>query len=136
MPKYNPGDVEWTKLLQLCSDDLRQISCRDFLSQLKLTVDLDAACQAKVKRFPADKATTLSLEELVTKEREKFGTEARAYIVSLLEALLEDIHFTADIIHGMGCIDPHVLLSLPLEQATSFASTLCMIAFTIVVGWT
>ena len=136
MPKYNPGDVEWTKLLQLCSDDLRQISCRDFLSQLKLTVDLDAACQAKVKRFPADKATTLSLEELVTKEREKFGTEARAYIVSLLEALLEDIHFTADIIHGMGCTDPHLMLSLPLEQATSFASTLCMIAFTIVVGWT
>ena len=135
LPKCIPGDVEWTKLLQLCPDDLRQLSCRNFLNRLKLTVDLDAACQAKVKRFPADKSSTLSLEEFVTKERERFGTEARAYIVSLLEALLQDIHFTADIIHGMGCFDPRVLLSLPLEQAT-FASTLCLIAFTFVVGWT
>ena len=71
-----------------------------------------------MKRFPADRTTTLSLEVPVTKEREKFGTEARANIVSLLETLLEDKHFTADIIHGMGCFDPHVLLSWPLEQAT------------------
>ena len=118
LPKYIPGDVEWTKLLQLCPDDLRQLSCRDFLNRLKFTVDLDAACQAKVIRSPSDKAPTASLEEMVAKEKEKFGTEARGYIVSLLETLLEDIHFTADIVHGMGCFDPHVLLSLPLEQAT------------------
>ena len=105
-------------MLQLCPDDLRQLSCRDFLSRLKLDVDLDAACLAKLKRFPADKSSTLSLEELAAKEKERFGMEARAYIVSLLVTLLEDIHFTADIVHGMGCFDPHVLLSLPLEQAT------------------
>ena len=118
LPKYVPGDVEWTKLLQLCPGDLRQLSCRDFLNRLKLDVDLDAACLAKVKRFPADKSSTSSLEELAAKERENFAIEARGYIVSLLEALLEDTHFTADIVHGMGCFDPHVLLSLPLEQAT------------------
>ena len=118
LPKCVPGDVEWTKLLQLCPDDLRQLSCRDFLNRLKLDVDLDAACLVKVKRFPADNASTSSLEELAAKERKNFGVEARGYIVSLLDALLENIHFTADIVHGMGCFDPHVLLFLPLEQAT------------------
>ena len=105
-------------MLQLCPDDLRQLSCRDFLNRLKLDIDLDTACLAKVKRFTADKSSISSLEELAAKERENFGIEAREYIVSLLEALLEDIYFTADIVHGMGCFDPHVLLSLPLEQAT------------------
>ena len=117
LPKCVPGDVEWTKLLQLCPDDLRQLSCRDFLNRLKLDVDLDAACLVKVKRFPADNASTSSLEGLAAKERENFGVEARGYIVSLLDALLENIHFTADIVHGMGCFDPHVLLSLLLERA-------------------
>ena len=60
-------------------------------------------------------------DELVTKEKETFGTEARTYIVTLLGSLLRDIHFTANIVHGMGCSDPHVLLTLPLEQV-SFCS--------------
>ena len=40
------------------------------------------------------------------------------YIVYLLESLLRNVHFTANIVHGMGCFDPHVLLSLPLNQVT------------------
>ena len=42
--------------------------------------------------------------------------KARDYIVSLLESLLQDIHFNADLVHGMACFDPYVLLSLALDQ--------------------
>ena len=59
-----------------------------------------------------------NLEELVAAEKEGFLVKARTYVVSLLETMLRDIHFTADIIHGMGCFDPHLLLSLPLDQVT------------------
>ena len=52
------------------------------------------------------------------KEKENFGTEARGYVNTLLDFLLRDIHLTAYNVHGMGCSDPHVLLTLPLEQAT------------------
>ena len=38
--------------------------------------------------------------------------------MSLLESLLHNVHFTANIVHGMGCFDPHVLLSLPLDQVS------------------
>ena len=104
--------------MQLCPDDLRLLSCRDFLNRLKLTCDLDQACQAKLERSRGESPAPANQDELVTKERETFGTEARTYIVSLLGSLLRDIHFSANIVHGMGSFDPHVLLTLPREQAS------------------
>ena len=118
LPKCIPSDTDWTGLLQLCLDDLRLMSCRDFLNQLKLTCDLDQAYQAKLERSRGESPAPANQDELVTKERETFGTEARTYIVSLLGSLLRDIHFSANIVHGMGSFDPHVLLTLPLEQAS------------------
>ena len=72
----------------------------------------------KVEEIPGENPVPANQDELVTKERETFGAEARAYIVTLLGSLLQDIHFTANIVHGMGSFDPHVLLTLPLEQVT------------------
>ena len=135
LPKYISSDVEWTKLLQLCPDDLRQLSCRDFLNRLQLTVDIDRACRAKVKRFHTDKSAPSNLNEQVTKEKMKFAIEARAFIVSMLESLLDDVHFTADIIHGMGCFDPHVLLLCLLSKLHS-ASRPNTIVCVFVARWT
>ena len=117
LPKCTPDDMEWTKLLQFCPGDLKQLSSRDFLSRLKLTVDLDQACRAKLKRSQEDKKPGQpSLDSLIAKERESFGVEARSYVV--LESLLGNVHFTSNIVHGMGCFDPHVLLSVPLDQVS------------------
>ena len=110
--------MDWTGFLQLCPDDLRQLSSRDFLNRLKLTSDFDLTCRAKLKRSQGEKLAAAIIDELVTKARENFATEARGYIVTLLVSLLRDIHFTANIVHGMGSFDAHVLLTLPLEQVT------------------
>ena len=110
--------MDWTGLLYLCPGYLRQLSGRVFLNRPKLTSDLDLACQAKLKRTQAEKTALVNMDDLVAKERENFGTEARGYVVTLLDSLLRVIHFTANIVHGMGCIDPHVPLTLPLKQAT------------------
>ena len=118
LPKCIPSDTDWNGLLQLCPDDLRLLSSRNFLNRLKLTCDLDQACQAKLERSRGESPASANQDELVTKERETFGTEARTYIFSLLGSLLRDIHFSANIVHGMGSFDPHVLLTLPLEQAS------------------
>ena len=118
MPKCIPRDTDWNGLLQLCPDDLRQLSIRDFLHRLKLTCDLDLVCQAKLEKSRGSNPVPANQAELVSKEKENFGTEARAYIVTLLESLLRDIHFTANIVRGMGSFDPHVLLTLPLEQVS------------------
>ena len=59
-----------------------------------------------------------SLDNLIVKERESFGTEARSYVMSFFDSLLRNVHFTANIVHGMGCFDPYVLLSLPLDQVS------------------
>ena len=104
--------------MQLCPDDLRQLSIRDFLNRLKLTCDLDLVCQAKLEKSRGSNPVPANQAELVTKEKENFGTEAREYIVTLLESLLRDIHFTANIVRGMGSFDPHVFLTLPLEQVS------------------
>ena len=118
LPKCIPDDTDWTGLLHLCPDDLRLLSCRDFLSRLKLSCDLNQACQAKLERARGESPAPANQDELVTKERETFGTEARTYIVSLFGSLLRDIHFTANIVHGMASFDPHVLLVLPLDQVS------------------
>ena len=95
------------------------MSTRDFGSRLKFDTDLDAVCRSKVRRSYSDNKTgPPNLEELVATEKEGFLVNARTYVVSLLETMLRDIHFTADIIHGMGCFNPHLLLSLPLDQVT------------------
>ena len=118
-PQIIPDDVEWTKLLQLCHDDLKQLSSRDFLSRLKLTADLDQACRAKLKRSQEDKKPGQpSFDSLIAKEKENFGVEARSYVLSLLDSLLRNVHFTANIVHGMGCFDPQVLLSVPHDQVS------------------
>ena len=119
MPKCTPEDTHWSGLLHLCPDDLRLLSTPDFGSRLKFDTDLDAVCRSKVHRSHSDKKTgPPNLVELVATEKEGFLVKARTYVVSLLETMLRDIHFTADIIHGMGCFDPHLLLSLPLDQVT------------------
>ena len=50
LPKPTPADNDWSGLLQLSLDDCRELSCRDFLSRLKLKFDLEAASEAKAKK--------------------------------------------------------------------------------------
>ena len=119
LPKCTPEDTNWNGLLHLCPDGLRLLFTRDFGSRLKFDTDLDAVCRSKVRRSNSDKKTgPPNMEELVATEKEGFLVKACTYVVSLLETMLRDIHFTADIIHGMGCFDPHLLLSLPLDEVT------------------
>ena len=119
LPKCTPEDTNWTGLLHLCPDDLRLLSIRDFGSRLKFDTDLEAVCRSKVRRSYSDRKTgPPNLAELVATEKEGFLVKARTYVLSLLETMLRDIHFTADIFNGMGCFDPHLVLSLPLDQVT------------------
>ena len=61
---------------------------------------------------------------MIEAAREEFSTQARQIIVSLIEILLEDIRLNADIVRGMACFDPIVLLVLPLDEALSYLKSL------------
>ena len=50
--------------------------------------------------------------------KEEVLVSARSYVVSLLEDALGDVRVTMDIVQGMSCFDPHVLLSQPYEQVS------------------
>ena len=41
LPKHTPADTDWSGLLQLQLDGVRQLSSRDFLLRLKLKTDID-----------------------------------------------------------------------------------------------
>ena len=119
LPKCIPGDMDWTGMLYLCPDDLKLLSCRDFLHRLKLVTDIDLVCKAKIRQSRSD--PNISANEfsgLLVAERDNFATKARGYFVFLLETILRDVHLTADIVHGLACFDPHTLVSLPMEQVT------------------
>ena len=119
LPKFLPEDTDWTQLSILHTDTLRQLSTRDFLVRLKLKQDLDQAATAKGKRDHSDREGPLpNLAKLVEDCREKFVGKERGYLVFLLEKFLSHHSINAESVRGLASFDPHVLLSLPMEQAT------------------
>ena len=118
LPKHTPADNDWSGLLQLSLDDCRELSCRDFLSRLKLKFDLEAASEAKAKKENSGKKNlTAILGGLTEAVRDTFATQARSYIVFVIDSLLKDIRLTAGIVRGLGSFDLTVLQTQPMEQA-------------------
>ena len=106
--------------------ELRHLSSRDFLTRSRLKLDLDEAATAKVKRDYSDReGPILNLPHFVEEAKEKFVAQARSYIVFLLEKFLGHVSLNADIARRMACSDPHILLNLPLEQASFCFVALC-----------
>ena len=119
LPKHLPKDTDWTQLPMLRTADLRQLSSRDFLTRLKLKQDLDAAATAKVERDHCDQEGSIpNKATLVEGAKEKFVAKARSYFVTLLENFLGHVSLNANIVRGMACFDPNILLCFPFEQAT------------------
>ena len=119
LPKFLPKDTDWTQLPILRTETLRQLSSRDFLVRLKLKQDLEQAATAKVKRDNSDKeGLSPNLAKLIEDCKEKSIGKARGYLVFLLEKFLSHHSINAEIVRGLASFDPHVLLTLPMEQAT------------------
>ena len=95
----------------------------DFIFRLKMKSDLDGACRIKARRDFSDKVPG-SLDSLVEAAKEELPVQARQFIVSLIEVLLKDVRLNVDIVRGMACFDPAVLLVLPLEEALFFLKSL------------
>ena len=95
------------------------------MSRLKFKTDIDVICGARLQqaRSEADNSSG-DIDALIFSERDNFAAKSRGYSISLLTILLCDVHLTADIVHGMACFDPHVLVSLPMEQVTFCFSAL------------
>ena len=118
LPKHTPADTDWSGLLQLQLDGVRQLSSRDFLLRLKLKTDIDQACQQKAKKELSSKSDQAqAIEKLAKNIKEMFASQARSFIVNILESLLGDIRLTAHIVRGMAAFDLTVLSTQPMEQA-------------------
>ena len=118
LPKHLPKDTSWTQLPVLRTAELRQLSTRDFLTRLRLKQGLDAAATAKVEKDNGKREGPIhNLPKLVEDAKEKFVARARSYIVTVLEKFLGHYSLNADRVRGMACFDPHVLLTLLLDQA-------------------
>ena len=119
LPKHLPKDTDWTQLPVVRTAELRLLSTRNFLTRLRLKLDLDAADTAKVERDNGEKeGPILNLPELVEEAKEKLVAKARSYIVTLLENLLGHFSLNADIVRGMARFGPHLLVTVPLDQAS------------------
>ena len=119
LPKHLPKETDWTQLPVLRTAELRQLSSRDFFTRLRLKQELDAASTSKVKRDYSDWECPIpNKAELADGVKEKFVAKARKIIVTLLENFLNHISLNANIVRGLACFDPNILLCLPMEQAT------------------
>ena len=118
LPKHTPADTDWSGLLQLQLDGVRQLSSRDFLLRLKLKTDIDQACQQKAKKELSSKSDQVqTIDKLAKNKKEMFASQARSFIVNILESLLGDIRLTAHIVRGMAAFDLTLLSTQPMEQA-------------------
>ena len=84
---------------------------------------MEAAATAKVKRDHSDQEGPIpNMTALVEEAKEKFVAKARSYVD--LGNFLGHISLNANIVCGMACFDPNILLCLPLEQANFCFSAL------------
>ena len=95
---------------------------------------MEAAATAKVKRDHCDQEGPIpNMTALVEETKEKFVAKARSYVVTLLEIFLGHLRLNANIVCGMACFDPKIILCLPLEQA-NFCFTALYQSFSL-RGW-
>ena len=118
LPKHTPADNDWSSLLQLSLDDCRKLSCRDFLSRLKLKFDLEAASRDKARKENSEKKNLSAIIDGLTETvKDTFATQARSYIVFVIDSLLKDIRLTAGIVRGLASLDLTVPQTQPMDQA-------------------
>ena len=119
LPKFVPREGDWTRLGELQTATLRQLSTEDFLVRLNLRTNLDAAAMSKAERELGERQTTeVAKTELAATYKEEIVNRARSYLVFLLEDFLNHISLNADIVKGMATFDPQILLGNSMEQAT------------------
>ena len=119
LPEHLPKETDWTQLPVLRTAELRQMSTRDFLARLRLKQDLEAASTAKVRRDNSDREGPIpNMSEQVEAVKDKFVAKVRSYLVTFLENFLNHTSLNANLVVGMACFDPNVLLCLPTEQAS------------------
>ena len=79
---------------------------------------MEEASRSKAKKDNAGRKNMSSVIESLTETvRDSFATQARRYVVFVLDSLLKDIRVTPGIVRGMASFDPSVLLSQPMDQA-------------------
>ena len=98
LPKCIPGDMDWTGMLYLCPDDLKLLSCRDFLHRLKLVTDIDLVCKAKIRQsrndpnISANEFGGLLVAERIILRRKPEGTSSfcsrQYFVTSILQLTL------------------------------------------------
>ena len=103
LPKPVRRILDWKALDDLQEQHWRPLSCRDFISRLKLKEDLDSGCHARVKKVNSEKKlTSAEIEAAVEDTRDEFATKGRGYLVFLLEVFLSDISLNAGIVRGLS----------------------------------
>ena len=78
---------------------------------------MEEASRAIAKKDNAGRKNLSSIIESLTETvRDSFATQARCYVVFVLDSFLKDIRVTAGIVRGMASFDATVLLSQPMDQ--------------------
>ena len=81
MPKFTPADTDWSGLMQLQLEGVRQLSSRDFLLRLKLKSDIDSLSYKKAKKDTGERKSNWLPSINLPRMREK-GLSVRPVLPS------------------------------------------------------
>ena len=113
-----PSEADYHDILRISIPDAKALSVSDFISRLKLGPRLDSCCRRKSEKERKEaKNSELSLEEIISNNREEFGRQARGYVAHLFGAATGLTRFTSDIVKGLGSFDLETLFVDKMEQA-------------------
>ena len=117
-PRSLPQENDLSGILSISVSDTRALTITDFIVRSKLEQRLNVACKIKAERELSDKkGSRANLPELVKEAKEDFGRLGRAYVAHLFHSAQSNLHFTSDIVKGLGSFDLDILFRCPLSQA-------------------
>ena len=113
-----PAESDHQAILNLSIPDAKALSVNDFIARSKLGAKLDLACKSKADGEKGEKKNEgLTLGEITSKYKEKFGRTARSYVIFLFKGAQGLNRFSSDIVKGLGSFDLDVMHVDPLDQA-------------------
>ena len=115
-----PVEDDWLGLSSINLASATQLSSQQFLHRLRLEAKVATASKRKAESdLSESKGGKDAVDSLSTKLQEQFAIAARGYVCFLLDSVLKHDGLTAELTRGLGCFDPVVVFSMPLDLGLS-----------------
>ena len=119
-PASLPDDTDWHQIIITDFSVAPNLKVGEFFDGLRIRNKLNRACKVQAEQEVREKKLpSTEVENVARRLKLTFSNLARSYILFLCTSIQGQISGVTDLVKGLSCFDPQVLLVSPLEMATA-----------------